>query len=230
MPDDQFQLDAERHAELFALVTVFLGGFVTVFPSGEFVALVVGQPGVAVFHRPPVVPAPLAVRGRLRPVEPSPTDRPRAAAPAPAVPVRPHHRSRKAGPHLRPRAARRETPLLLPDHRPAAAPPGARPVRRAIRHAVAARPVRRAAQASPEQPANRQRRVRGPQDQQVLRAAAHTRLARPASPARLTRRARPARAARVRRPEALEPVAVQVDRKPPAAPAPIRVAVAAVAR
>jgi hypothetical protein len=48
LPDDQFQLDAERHAELFALVTVFLGGFVTVF-LGEFVALVVGQPGVAVF-------------------------------------------------------------------------------------------------------------------------------------------------------------------------------------
>jgi hypothetical protein len=62
VPDDQFQFDAERHAELVAFVTVHLGQFVAVeselgrrhrpavaLVAGEFrpaVALVVGEPGV----------------------------------------------------------------------------------------------------------------------------------------------------------------------------------------
>jgi hypothetical protein len=51
VPDDQFQFDAERHAELVALVTVLLGQFVAVESEfrrqlGPAVALVVGEPGV----------------------------------------------------------------------------------------------------------------------------------------------------------------------------------------
>ena len=52
MPDDQFQFDAERHAELVAFVTVHLGQFVAVESEfgrrlgrrfGPAIALVVGQ-------------------------------------------------------------------------------------------------------------------------------------------------------------------------------------------
>ena len=51
MPDDQFQFDAERHAELVALVTVHLGQFVAVESElgrqfGPAIAIVVGEPGV----------------------------------------------------------------------------------------------------------------------------------------------------------------------------------------
>jgi hypothetical protein len=51
VPDDQFQLDAERHAELVTLVTVLLGQFAA-FESqfgwrhGPAVAFVVREPGV----------------------------------------------------------------------------------------------------------------------------------------------------------------------------------------
>jgi uncharacterized protein YqgC (DUF456 family) len=54
VPDDEFQFDAERHAELVAVVTVLLGQFVAVEPEfgrqpGPAVALVVGEfrPAVA---------------------------------------------------------------------------------------------------------------------------------------------------------------------------------------
>jgi uncharacterized protein YqgC (DUF456 family) len=48
VPDDQFQFDAERHAELVALVTVVLGQFVAVESRfgrqlGPAVALVAGE-------------------------------------------------------------------------------------------------------------------------------------------------------------------------------------------
>jgi hypothetical protein len=51
VPDDQFQFDAERHAELVALVTLLLGQFVAVesrfgWQHRPAVALVVGEPGV----------------------------------------------------------------------------------------------------------------------------------------------------------------------------------------
>ena len=55
MPDDQFQFDAERHAELVAFVTVHLGQFVAVESElgrrlgrqfGPAIAVVVGEPGV----------------------------------------------------------------------------------------------------------------------------------------------------------------------------------------
>jgi hypothetical protein len=55
VPDDQFQFDAERHAELVALVTVLLGQCVTVESRfgrqlGPAVALVAGKfrPAIAV--------------------------------------------------------------------------------------------------------------------------------------------------------------------------------------
>jgi len=55
VPDDEFQFDAERHAEWHAefvsLVTVLLGQFVAIEPRfgrqhGPAIALVVGEPGV----------------------------------------------------------------------------------------------------------------------------------------------------------------------------------------
>jgi len=51
VPDDQFQFDAERHAELVALVTVLLGQFVAVESRlgrrhRPAATLVVGEPGV----------------------------------------------------------------------------------------------------------------------------------------------------------------------------------------
>ena len=62
MPDDQFQLDAERHAEFVAFVTFLLGQLVAVEPRfgrqlRTAVAHVVGE------SRPTVVP----IAGKFRP-------------------------------------------------------------------------------------------------------------------------------------------------------------------
>jgi hypothetical protein len=55
VPDDQFEFDAERHAELVTLVTVHLGQFVAVESElgrrlgrqfGPAIAIIVGEPGV----------------------------------------------------------------------------------------------------------------------------------------------------------------------------------------
>ncbi len=213
VPDDQFQFDAERHAELVALVTVLLGQFVAV-ESGlgrqlrPAVALVVGECRLS--SRPRRRGAPVSVAFRQRGSSSAPSGSQSGGSPAGGG-----SSSGGSGPPPPPQPQGWPTPPSTGGSQgstPSSSgspsgggfgrgPPGTR----AIRHAAAAqlappaRTVRRANRGPPARdrgqpgsagtggrpgtPANRDPRAQDPRDSQVRRARP-ARPAIPASPAR----------------------------------------------